>query len=385
MGAKTWMLVLGHGDIAAQLAARPALDRKATEALAAQLFPGTALTPLPDGSLGWTSPPRHELLAGCLGDGVQRVTVLAHEAFALDRPSQLDPRFLNATGATTVVLHAMHSVVDWFAFAVWQDGRLVRSLSLSPDSGVIEDIGERLPFEQPFWQGQHPVDDPDDLAAGEPPYPLPFHPLELGEAALQHCLGYQLEGIVDAKGLDPDAVPLMRFALGGVAGAAPTAPTTPTPAPTTPQAAGTQTFRADGGWLNVGRQALRQMALALAVPLALWLFLQAPPQNLALLVGVSAGVMALLTALRMHWGRVLAITPAGLRIERRNGTLLDIPAAQLTALRCKADCVVFAWQPPGGPRRSLVIGQESFQRSTWHELLTAMKALETTVKPKRSP
>ncbi|MGW3628080.1 DUF6928 family protein, partial [Streptomyces sp. NPDC000880] len=29
----------------------------------------------------------------------------------------------------------MHSVVDWLAFAVWEDGRLIRSLSLSPDDG----------------------------------------------------------------------------------------------------------------------------------------------------------------------------------------------------------------------------------------------------------
>lgn len=36
-------------------------------------------------------------------------------------------------------LHAMHSVVDWFAFAVWgPDGKLRRALSVSPANGVIE-------------------------------------------------------------------------------------------------------------------------------------------------------------------------------------------------------------------------------------------------------
>jgi hypothetical protein len=54
----------------------------------------------------------------------------------------------------------MHSVVDWFAFAVWQDGRLKRSLSLSPDSGVLEDIGAKLPFEEPYWSGKHPAVNP---------------------------------------------------------------------------------------------------------------------------------------------------------------------------------------------------------------------------------
>lgn len=54
----------------------------------------------------------------------------------------------------------MHSVVDWFAFAVWTDGELVRSLSISGGEGrIIEDIGQRLSFEPPYWEGTHPVDD----------------------------------------------------------------------------------------------------------------------------------------------------------------------------------------------------------------------------------
>ncbi|MFD4655933.1 DUF6928 family protein [Kitasatospora sp. NPDC058444] len=57
-----------------------------------------------------------------------------------------------------MVLHAMHSVVDWLAFGVWEDGRLVRSLSLSPDSGIIEDIGEPLSFEVPSWARERPAD-----------------------------------------------------------------------------------------------------------------------------------------------------------------------------------------------------------------------------------
>ena len=55
-------------------------------------------------------------------------------------------RFLEGAGAKTVYLHAMHSVVDWFAFAVWHGQKVRRSLSLSPDSGVMEDIGSPLPF-----------------------------------------------------------------------------------------------------------------------------------------------------------------------------------------------------------------------------------------------
>ncbi|WP_420719932.1 DUF6928 family protein [Streptomyces sp. NA13] len=41
---------------------------------------------------------------------------------------------------------------------MWEDGHLLRSLSLSPDSGVIENIGTPLPFEQPYWAGDRPAD-----------------------------------------------------------------------------------------------------------------------------------------------------------------------------------------------------------------------------------
>ena len=89
----------------------------------------------------------------------------------------------------------MHSVVDWFAYAVWSKGALQRSLSLSPDSGILEDIGARFAFEAPFWSGRHPAHDPGE---GDDEYPFPFHPLDLGEAALAELFGYQLEGEMNA-------------------------------------------------------------------------------------------------------------------------------------------------------------------------------------------
>lgn len=102
-------------------------------------------------------------------------------------------------------LHAMHSVVDWFAFAQWTDGKLIRSLSLSPDGGILEDIGRRQPFELPFWNGQHSTgDDHSD-------YPFPFHPLELGEAALGELFGYQLEGTPNTELLEPESIPLLKY------------------------------------------------------------------------------------------------------------------------------------------------------------------------------
>jgi hypothetical protein len=204
MGAKTWMLVLADSNPREAFAAKPQLDREETSKLAAALFPGEKHEPLGDGDLSFTCPPDKELRIGCFPG----VSVVAAKEFGIDYPSRLPAHFIAAGGHGVVTLHAMHSVVDWFAYAVWADGKLVRSLSLSPDSGVMEDLGPRLPFEEPYWSGAYPaVDDDEEPEA----YPLPFHPLDLGEAALKDRFGYQLEGFVDPSLLEPESIPLVRY------------------------------------------------------------------------------------------------------------------------------------------------------------------------------
>ncbi|MFB7945852.1 hypothetical protein ACFC6L_13125 [Kitasatospora phosalacinea] len=132
--------------------------------------------------------------------------VLCDRRFVLDRPSQLPAGLLASGPGRRTVLHAMHSVVDRLAFAVREDGRLVRSLSVSPDGGVVEDIGDRLPFELPYWAGEHPVEPwPED--GGDRPYPLPFHPLELGEDALHALFGFNVEG----HPADVDEVAMLHY------------------------------------------------------------------------------------------------------------------------------------------------------------------------------
>lgn len=204
MGAKTWMLVYAEANARELLGARPELNREATQRLAYALFPGEKLESLGDGDLSNTCPPSSELHIGCY----QGLSIVAAKEFGIDYPSKLPKRFIAAGGSGTISLHAMHSVVDWFAYAKWVNGKLLRSLSLSPDSGILENIGQRLPFEEPFWSGNHPaVDSEDDNDV----YPLPFHPLELGEAALRELFGYQLEGYVDPALLAPESIPLVRY------------------------------------------------------------------------------------------------------------------------------------------------------------------------------
>lgn len=202
MGMRTWMLVHGKGDLKALLKNGPVLDRDATTALLKRLFPSERLQQLEDGDLCSPCPPKDEIVAGCFAG----VTILAAKEFALDRPSALPAQFIEALGDGRLVLHATHSVVDFCAFALWQDGALLRSLSVSPDSGIMEDIGPRLPFEAPYWEGKHPALDPEE---DDDDYPLGFHPLELADAALLDFFGYQIEG--DAGQLDPERIPLMQF------------------------------------------------------------------------------------------------------------------------------------------------------------------------------
>jgi hypothetical protein len=207
MGAKTWMLVIADSAPRKLLAGKPALDRQKTTDVAQALFPKDQLEALPDGDLMFTCPPDNEIVIGCFPG----LTVIAAKEFAMDSPSQLPPQFLAHAASRDVFLHAMHSTVDWLAFALWRNGELVRSLSLAPDGGVIEDEGPRLPFELPYWAGEHPAMDPEDVDPDEPPYPFAFHPLDLGEAALKEFFGYQLEGLVDPALLAPETMVLMRF------------------------------------------------------------------------------------------------------------------------------------------------------------------------------
>lgn len=204
MGAKTWMLVYSKGNPLEILKANPVLDRAATREFAKRLFSPEKVTHSAERDLSYTCPAKDKLVVGCF-PGL--VVVAAHE-FGINLPSRLPAKFIGACPGYTVYLHAMHSTVDWFAFAIWKDGKLQRSLSLSPDSGILENTGDKLPFEESYWNGEHPAFDSKEE---DDDYPFPFHPLELGEAALLSLFGYQLEGTIDPSHVEPEKIPLMQF------------------------------------------------------------------------------------------------------------------------------------------------------------------------------
>jgi hypothetical protein len=138
------------------------------------------------------------------------VDVLCSRRLWFDHPSRLPEHLLELAAGRQILLHGMHSVVDWLAFAVWEDGALVRSLSLSPGHGIMENLGEPLEFERPYWAGERPVL-PVPGWDDEEPYPLPFHPLEMGEDALRALFGFVLEGLAQPTDVNACHVPMYGF------------------------------------------------------------------------------------------------------------------------------------------------------------------------------
>lgn len=195
------MVVYADGPVPPLLRGEPDIDEEATEALVARLHPKAQRAELGYGDLlDNANPPDREAWAAVM-DGI---SIVCTSRVALDRPSDIDPAIIGAMPGRTTYVAAMHSVVDWFAYAVWSpEGELVRSLSMSPDDGIIENIGDPLPFEAPFWSGEHE----------EPDYPLPFHPLDLGEEALGNLFGFCFEGMPPADPVDPEGVTLLGFQL----------------------------------------------------------------------------------------------------------------------------------------------------------------------------
>jgi hypothetical protein len=205
VGAKSALMIYADGSPAELLRSPPAPDEVRTAALVAATRPGLA-TADPGGTLGDEIYPAEGIVYAGSFPGVD---VLCDRDVMTGRPSQLPGRLLAPGAGRRVILHAMHSASDWLGYAVWQDGVLLRSLSLSPDGGVTEDIGAPLPFEASFWAGERPVG--SRLFPGGAPYPLPFHPLELGEAALLELAGFAIEGRPADDLIDPWAVRLISY------------------------------------------------------------------------------------------------------------------------------------------------------------------------------
>lgn len=213
MGAKTAVLAYADVAVASVLRDAPAGDADRAAALVARVRPGQGVDK--DDEESWELadalyPPEGTVCAL----SVPGLDLICDQEIMIDRPSQLPGHLVAASRGRRLYLHAMHSVADWLAFAVWDDGQMVRSLSLSPDSGIIEDIGERFPFELPYWDGRHPAE-PYPPFQDREPYPLPFHPLDLGERTMLEFFGFYVEGCSGGDGATEPVVDIWDVELQG--------------------------------------------------------------------------------------------------------------------------------------------------------------------------
>lgn len=124
------------------------------------------------------------------------------------QPSSLTSWVAKVAPDRNAYLVIMDSTVDWAAFAVWIHGILIRSVSVSYDDGVIENLGETIPFEQDFWNGTYRGRVPVD-------YPLEFPTSVLGNEALRTFFGFVLEGRWDPEAPDPEDIAVYGFRLPG--------------------------------------------------------------------------------------------------------------------------------------------------------------------------
>jgi len=209
MSAKAAILALGDGDFAESLRQLPRADAERTSALVAEIFPGYQVEPVQGWPLAESTYPDDEFVYALSAPGVG---IMCDQRFMLDKPSELPAHVLDVAAGRRVALCAMHSVDDSFAYAVWSDGELVRSLSLSLPRRIVEDIGEPLDFERPFWAKRQPFIDRHPGAVG-------FHPLDLGHQAIRFLFGFALEGRPEPDDVDAGQIAMLGYRVTDPTGA----------------------------------------------------------------------------------------------------------------------------------------------------------------------
>jgi uncharacterized protein DUF6928 len=209
MGAKAGILALGDGDFAESLRRSPTADIERTAALVAGIYPGYQVEPGRGWPLADSTCPDDDIVYALDAPGIG---ILCDRRFILGKPSELPAHVLDLAAGGTVTLCAMHSVDDSFAYAVWRDGELMRSLSVSLVEQIVEDIGPPLEFERPFWASGRAF-------AESHPGALGFHPLDLAQQAMRFLFGFALEGRPEPGDVDAGRIDMLGYRVTDPAGA----------------------------------------------------------------------------------------------------------------------------------------------------------------------
>lgn len=212
MGAKTGLLMYADGDIPGLLRHAEAPDPDRTSALVRRSYPDAAIERWQGSTLyNGVYPPPGRAYAGSWPG----LDVLADRRLMIDSPSQL-PEHLVAAGAGRLPRTARHA----------QRGRLARLRRVGGRPPAP--LPEPVPRQRRDREHRHPAplrtallglaDRPADVipwpGEEQDPYPLPFHPLELGEVALRSLCGFIQEGYPEPDDVDAEAISLLGFRMG---------------------------------------------------------------------------------------------------------------------------------------------------------------------------
>jgi len=179
------LVVFADGNPIDVLRSYPVLDKPATRVLAERLFPGATLEEIGDVLLvDALNPPADVVYVGCFSG----LDLICSWALTPQRPSELDPVVLAASDRRNVYLHAAHGEAVWTTYGLWRDGAQVRALSVCADPGVLEDEGDRQPFEK-FGS------DDEDLAC----------------RSMQAMFGFSCNDEDRIDDVDPELIPVVAY------------------------------------------------------------------------------------------------------------------------------------------------------------------------------
>jgi hypothetical protein len=181
------LVAFSDGNPIDVLRSYPVLNKPATRALVERLFPGAGIEEIGDELLvDALDPPADVVCVGCFPG----LDLVCGWGLTPRRPSELDPVVLAANDRRNVYLHAAHSDAGWCSYGIWRDGTRVRALSLCADPDVLEDEGERLPFEQPDADA-----DPGELSC----------------ASMQALFGFACDDHERLDDVDPELIPVVAY------------------------------------------------------------------------------------------------------------------------------------------------------------------------------
>ncbi|WP_019634467.1 DUF6928 family protein [Actinomadura atramentaria] len=182
-------------------------DPRAAASFARGLHPAATLTETGDTVLDFAlNPYGDEMFVGAYGgDGGGAVLLCDRRLFGLDDDARhiVDRAAAALPDAVCGVL-VLESVASVCWFRWYESGELRRDVFVSAEDGVVVDVGDRLPAEEPFWRA---------LDEGAPDVPLPFDQEDFGLALAASCLFGRGLAERGADGFLPLELPVRRFKL----------------------------------------------------------------------------------------------------------------------------------------------------------------------------